>query len=479
MLARDCFFPLAIPAIFTNANAVARRRSSTKSNTRYLVEYAAFRGFETLFRFVPATWIDALGRILGHFAYHLASGIRKTVIRNCRIAWGDTLDDAALEALAHDTFRSVGANLLGGVRCMLMSEQKIRKHVTIEGNDLLQAHLQVPGQSAILALAHMGNWEILARIAALLAPGIASGAFFRPLNNPYMNRMTMRRRQQSGTQLYSNKEGFSQSCKLLRAGGMLGILADQHAGNSGSLTPFFGRSTSCSPLVELLHRRTGAMVFYVSIKRTRSAHWHIKITAHDPSIKITTQSVMKGVEQALSTSPCDGFWFHNRWKLPIKRPFELRQSRQSQENGGITKPWRYAFVGSTDPAIAKAAAPAIEHLVRQQTDAEILLINAPTKILTENVTFADSPQVSDLGKVLQRWDEAKSYPLDIVVYFCPIAATLGHEKIGSSPMAVGMCDEKNASLDIRIAPPETAMDDPLTWWHYVRALGCSLPESTS
>jgi KDO2-lipid IV(A) lauroyltransferase len=478
VLALDCFFPLANPAIFTNADAVARRRSSTKSNTRYFVEYAAFRGFETLFRFVPATWIDALGRILGHIAYDLASGIRKTVIRNCRIAWGDTLDDAALETLAHDTFRNVGANLLGGVRCMLMSEQQIRKHVTIEGNDLLQAHLKVPGQSAILALAHMGNWEILARIASLIAPGVASGAFFRPLNNPYMNRMTMRRRQQSGTQLYSNKEGFSQSCTLLRAGGMLGILADQHAGNSGSLTPFFGRPTSCSPLVELLHRRTGAMVFYVSIKRTRPAHWQINITAHDPVINITTQSVMKGVEQALSTSPCDGFWFHNRWKLPIKRPFELRQSRQSQESGGITKPWRYAFVGSTDPAIAQVSTAAIEHLVRQQPDAEIFLINIPPTFAAENATFADS-QISDLGKVLQQWDEAKSYPLDIVVYFCPVAATLGHHKIGSSPMAVGLCDDKNASLDIRITPPDTTMDDPLTWWHYVRALGCSLPESTS
>lgn len=471
-------FPLAIMAKMANAAAVATARSSTsRTSTRNYLEYVTFRIFESAFRVLPPTWVDALGRLLGRLAYYVVPGRRAIVIRNLRIAWGEKYDAAAIESLARETFRHVGANLLGGVRCMLMSEEQIRQRVTIEGDEIMREHLKTSGHSAIAALAHMGNWEILARIASLVAPGVPSGAFFRPLNNRLMNDMTMRRRKQSGTQLFSNKEGFVQSCSLLRSGGMLGILADQHAGGSGSLTPFFGRMTSCSPLVELLHRRTNAAIFFVSVKRTRTAHWHITITAHDAANKITTHSVMSGVEAALSQSPCDGFWLHNRWKMSRKQPFLNQHTRHSNDGSLITKPWRYAIVGSINTAIAAASVPAIKHLLAQQPEVEFHLINLPSIDGFANASHLEITDLDDLGVTLRTLDAEKSYPLDMVVYFCPQASAMKQHKRTAIPVSVGMSSENHTELTIRVKPPQTAIDDPQTWWHYLQVLGCMPPTS--
>jgi Kdo2-lipid IVA lauroyltransferase/acyltransferase len=301
---------------------------------------------------------------------------------------------------------------------------------------------------------------------------VPSGAFFRPLNNSLMNQMTIQRRQQSGTQLFSNKEGFMQSCSLLRDGGMLGILSDQNAGATGCLSPFFGRVTSCSPLAAVLHRRTGAKIFFVSIKRTRPAHWHIQITSHDSVTPVSTQSIMKGIEQALSSSPCDGFWFHNRWKTPRNQPFKIKNSRQSIDESGVTKPWRYVIVCSRNPSIAAASKPAIEHLMNLNQSDEFLLIHPPSMHAIANATSHALPEPDQLETLLRQLDLEKPYPIDMILYFCDDSMLLNSHKNTTIPMAAGMTYHKKHSFHIKITPPTSAVDDPQTWWYFIRSLGC-------
>lgn len=437
---------------------MATKPNSTPKLGHYL-EYATFLTFETIFRILPPTWVDAIGQLLGSIAYHLFASRRRTVLRNLRIAWGDSLDTTQLQALARKTFRHAGANLLGGMRCMVMDDKRISRHVTIEGREMVQDYLKESGNGAIFALVHMGNWEILARVGSLVMPGAPTGAFFRPLNNPLMNRMTMRRRAQSGTQLFSNKESFSSSCSLVRNGGMLGILADQHAGRSACFTPFFGRMTACTPLVDLLHRRTGAQVYFVSVTRDRPAHWQIKITAHEEDQPITTPSIMRGLEKSLSVSPSDGFWLHNRWKIPKRRPFALRHSRHADDGPAPTKPWRYAIIRSADPSIASASNAAIHHLCQNLADEDLQIITASAN--------------ENLSARLLELDYAKSYPLDMVIYFCPYLAAMGAHRKTDIPMSAGYGSSKTHDLDICIPLPATAMDDPQTWWNFLKALGCS------
>ncbi len=451
--------------------AKVKRRGVKRSSLRSFLEYVAFRSLESVFRFFPATIVDRIGCLAGICAYHFLPKRRATVRRNCRIAWGEHLSAAELEVLTRKTFRDNGANLLGGVRCMLMSDAALQKHFTLEGDDLIREYLKTSEVGAIFALCHMGNWEILARIATLISPGITAGAFFRPLNNPWMNRMTMRRRQQSGTQLFSNKEGFTQSFPLLRSGGMLGILSDQHAGRSGCLSTFFGRPTSCSPLVELLHRRTGAAVFFVAVMRTAAAHWHIKITKYESQEPISTSRCMHGIEAALSLSPSDGFWLHNRWKLFTKRPFHQVHARETLEEKQITKPWRYVIVGSQDPAIAEACVPAITKLLAQHPHAHFALFHLPAIPATDRVSHHAVSDLCELRGALKELDASKAYPLDVLVYCCAQAMKEKSHVGLDLPIVVGLTSEKISHIDLRVPPPSTPLTDPLTWIHFFTVLG--------
>jgi KDO2-lipid IV(A) lauroyltransferase len=458
----------------TKAANVKRRRIK-RSLLRSFLEYAAFSLLESIFRIFPPVFVDRMGCFLGICAYHLLPGRRATVRRNCRIAWGERLSRDELEILTRKTFRDNGANLLGGMRCMIMSDATLQKHFTIEGDDLIRDTLNSSETGAIFALCHMGNWEILARIATLISPTTPAGAFFRPLNNPWMNRMTMRRRQQSGTKLFSNKEGFMQSFPLLRSGGMLGILADQHAGGTGCFSTFFGRPTSCSPLVELLQRRTGAAVFFVAVMRTSAAHWHISITKYESQEPLTTRICMQGIERALSLSPSDGFWLHNRWKLMAKRPFHQVHARETLEPSQITKPWRYVIVGSQDPAIAKATVPAIKHLAAQYPYSHFDLFHLPAIPISNQINHYSVSDLKELRGALQALDACKSYPIDVLVYCCPLAMVENAHLGLDISIVAGLTAEKLSHIGLRVAPPSTLMEDPQTWWYFFTSLGLKVP----
>lgn len=441
---------------------MARKRSII-IHARYFLEYTIFRLLEAAICCVPARWIDVWGCWLGSCAYHLLPSRRKTVIRNLRIVLSGSTQNPDIELLARETFRRTGANLLGGIRCMMMSEKELVRHVSLEGAELVRDTLKSHPHGAIFVLSHMGNWEILARITDLISPRTPAGAFYRPLNNPWMNRMQRKRRQQSGTELFSKNESFTRACKLLRDGGMLGILSDQNAGRSGCLAAFFGRPTSCSPLPELLQRRTGAAMFYISMCRDAPAHWHIHITQHPESEPCTTRHIMHRVEKALLLSPVDGFWMHDRWKLSYILPFHRPQSRQDLDATFLSAPWRYVIVISANAAIASAAAPAIRHLIASLPLEEIHQLTA-------------TPDM-DLTQALEELDRDKPYPLDFVIYFCPALADQAPHRATSIPLAAGF-GVQNTALKCCVRPPSSAMDDPQTWFHFIQSLGCPAPNNT-
>lgn len=447
---------------------VSRIRSK-RPKVLLLLEYGAYRCFEWLFQLISPTMVDRLGQQLGAIAYHLFPTRRRIVRRNCRIACQTQENPREWEILTKATFRRNGANLLGGMRCMMMDDETIQKHFRVEGEDLVRKILAQQDGGVIFALCHMGNWEILARIAHLIAPGVPAGAFYRPLNNPWMNRMTKRRRQRSGTKLFSNKEGFNQSVPLLRSGGMLGILSDQHAGRSGCLSTFFGRTTACSPLVELLHRRTSAKVFYVSITRDAPAHWHISITPHETSLPVNTRTIMSGIERALSRSLCDGFWLHNRWKQPSKTPLHHPHARECLDPKEITKPWRWVFITSHEPAIAQAASCAMAIAASSAKHTEVdIICDAVLEPIASHVR--QHKRSKELMPQITAIDASRSYPIDAIILFGYGDEWAGLDFSESAPLVFAVKGKRKPKGCVTV-PAKTSLTDSGTWIDYIGKLG--------
>ena len=467
-------FPLARKGEMRNAARVAQKRKSRPAWKNWM-EYAFFRGFEFVFGLFPPACIDWAGRKIGSWAWHLAKKRRETVIRNCKIAWGEELDQVGLENLSRSIFSTCGANLFGGMRSSLMTDEQIRRHVTMEGVDCLKKSLTENPNGVNFALAHMGNWEILARLGVLIIPGVPCGAFYRPLNNPLINRLVAKRRNSSGTQLFSSKKGFIKACALLRGGGVLGMLCDQHAGGSGELSTFFGRITPCSPLPALLQRRTGAAVFHAAVIRTSPAHWKVILTPQPLSEDAGTPSIMKGLEHTLSLSPADGFWLHDRWKLPTTKPLSLINRRG--DLGIAAKPYQILLVLSRDEKIRNASIPALQYLIEQRTDLRFFLLGKADELIAAHVTRVANPDNTGVVPFCDDLSRSNPLPLDIaLIADAPVVSS----RRSTVPIVAGLGGADSSWLTHRLSAGDHDPQDPATWFALVAKIGCpaAVPEET-
>jgi lauroyl/myristoyl acyltransferase len=227
-----------------------------------------------------------------------------------------TIDDQVLEV-----FQRSCANLLSGFRFTRLSPEQMESHLEIEGMQHLAAVLE-HGKGAIVLLAHMGAWEALNQLPRYVANhGIDApmASLFRPLNNAYVDDMIRKQREALGTRLFSRRDGFHKPVDFLRAGGILGILADQKM-REGPRAPYFGVEVPSSPIPGLMHRRSGAGMVALSMQTIGLAKWKISIRPVDVPAetdiadrKQMTTLTNKALQDALSVSPLDGFWLNTRF----------------------------------------------------------------------------------------------------------------------------------------------------------------------
>lgn len=290
--------------------------------------YAAYRALEFLMRSLPLRWCFALGSILGRLAGRLFFGYRRLALRNLRIAFGREKSERELSRMASQHFARLGANLLCSLKIPYLSQEEVASCTATENMEPAEAAIQ-QGRGLVYALLHMGNWEVLSQLE-IFAAGGRPATMFQRLANPYLNAHVRKLRAKIGCQLFDRKDGFFGPIRWLRDNGAIGILVDQHAGDAGVWTPFFGRLASTTNLVALLAQRTGAPIVPVSMTTTGPAQW--RFSAGQPvdlsgSADDVAARLNLAVEHIIRQSPADWFWVHNRWKTP-KPEFLLRNYKR-------------------------------------------------------------------------------------------------------------------------------------------------------
>jgi len=176
---------------------------------------------------------------------------------------------------------------------------------------------------------------------------------------------------------------------LLRSGGGVGVLSDQHAGDHGVWTPFFGRLASTSPLPALLAKRTRAALIAAGVYTTGPARWRIVFTERfdppkaDTSIAALTSQINQIIEQQIRVAPEDWFWVHNRWKTPQPNFLLAQYKRGVYLPPGVSpqdlKPFRILIRSSNWLGDAVMSVPAVRAIKAGRPDARVT-IAAPGKI---------------------------------------------------------------------------------------------------
>ena len=300
---------------------MTRKRKSPPKPLQWGLECFGHSLLEGLAGLLPGSWLFHMGEALGGLVWHFMSLRRMMILRNLRIAFAGELDFSELQRLAKATFRRTGGNLISAAHTARLAPEKLGDVIHIENLELLEQAL-AGGHGVVLLLSHMGNWEILSRIVHFFPSGAKAGAFYRPLKNRKLNARVLERRQADGTRMFSKRDNPLHVAGFLRTGGIVGILADQRAGNRGEPVPFFGRLTRVSPLPSLLARRSKSTVLALAVTTEKPGKWRaVFMPVQSP---FTTEHCMVALEQAMKSGPVDVFWFQERWKDYVRKHRGIR-----------------------------------------------------------------------------------------------------------------------------------------------------------
>jgi KDO2-lipid IV(A) lauroyltransferase len=239
------------------------------------------------------------------------------------------LDRAARRAIVRGVWENLGRTMgelphLGDLR-----ETAAGPGFEVQGAEHLRA-LTVSGGPAMMASAHIGNWEMLPVICAVY--GVRAASFYRAAANPLVDAAIMALRQRAMARTGGAVPMFAKGAAGGRAaaahlarGGYLGLLMDQKL-NDGIEARLFGLPAMTAPAAAAfaLHFRCPLLTGHV--ERLGPARLRLVVGPPLPvphtgsrrgDILALTQSLNDEFERWIRGRPDSWLWLHRRWPKDV------------------------------------------------------------------------------------------------------------------------------------------------------------------
>lgn len=289
---------------------------------RHFTEYAVYRLVSGLVAFVPRrvafVFAFALSLIAGTFARRKLCDAAGRV----REVFGDTLKAREVRRIVRASWRNLFFNAVEMMqaRSLLSQWEKIGR---IEG----APHLQSLNSGAVIAMAHLGNWE-LAGLAAS-QQGLPVFVIVRRQNNPLLDRELERARKQFGLDCIDRDRDVTAAVvRRLKEGQFLGIMSDLRARRGGVKINFLGREAMIPEGAATFARLAGVPLIPVTARR--EGWYRHRWTVHEPIIPDPArgrdgdaglmQRLMDVFAATIVADPTQFFWFNSRWVLQPRKP---------------------------------------------------------------------------------------------------------------------------------------------------------------
>lgn len=269
---------------------------------------------------LPLSALQWLGERLGTLARWFA-------VREARVSWRNLelcfpqMDADARARLWRWNLAETGKTALETARFWTRPAAQNLKLIRKEhGRERFDAAL-ASGRGVIIAAPHLGNWELLNQWLAAQS-GLA--ILYRPPRQPLLDALIRRFRAQPGvTQVRAEASGVRALFKILKDGGMLGILPDQQPKRGdGEFAPFFGIPALTMTLLPRLAERTGAVVLCAYAMRLpgHGQGFEIRIEPADDAIAdadpvIATAALNAAMERCIHGAPTQYQWSYKRFTI--------------------------------------------------------------------------------------------------------------------------------------------------------------------
>jgi heptosyltransferase-2 len=338
------------------------------------VVYWLYIGLGALFLVLPLTWTFRIGQAIGLMVWAILPSYRDLARRNLSRAMSEWTTQQ-VDAGVRQHFQTLGANFLCAFVLAQKSWEETRKYFDVSGYGRGQ---EMEKTSIVALVPHIGNWELMATAPNWDSRRIA--AVFQRLRNRLIDDHVRKFRGLSGLELLDRSEGFNRGIIILKEGGVLAVLPDQHAGDKGIWLPFFDRLCSTTPLPAIMAKKTHSGIRWGLVRTVGVARWRLDSWLEDlspkASIEEMTYAMNRRLEEKIRENPADWFWVHDRWKIPSPR-FLLRQYKRGvfiPDGASKLKPFRIVIRSSNWLGDAVMSAEAVRRIKRGRPDAEVTIL---------------------------------------------------------------------------------------------------------
>lgn len=275
--------------------------------------------------FLQTLSLDAglrLARFLGQIAYTLDKRHREVATENLRHAFPGKHTPAELDRLVRDVYVHFASIVIEMVHIpRLLRRTTWTDYVKVRNGDVSVGTILCE-RPVILLTAHFGNWEIAGFCMGLF--GFKPYSIARAIDNAHIEKLVRQFRTRTGQDIIYKRGAFDHVSAVMKAGGLVGILSDQDAGQRGVFVEYFGRPASSHKGVALLslehdapiavgfaRRLGGPLKYEVWVEKVLDPRDYRQLP--DP-VRSIVQDSARAVEAAARANPEQYFWLHRRWK---------------------------------------------------------------------------------------------------------------------------------------------------------------------
>lgn len=272
----------------------------------------------SLLSLLPLGVLYGLALCLFILLYYITGYRRAVVDENLRNSFPEKAE-AELKAIAKKYYRYLADMVVETLKTLTITKQEILKRVEGVNTELVKDALN-SGRSVIGILGHYGNWEMCAQGFSLLFEKRRI-IVYKPINNPYVDKMMYRARARFGATLVSMKNIARQLITYRDEPTITVLVGDQTPALNELhyFTNFLNQPTGVYLGAEKLAKITNSLVVFCDIRLVRRGYYTCtfvplfdKPTATAP-YEITKAHVAY-LEKVICQQPEYWLWSHRRWK---------------------------------------------------------------------------------------------------------------------------------------------------------------------
>lgn len=293
-----------------------------KHRARDYVEYGLVRGLTAIVGRLPHRAALALGWALARLVFLFARRRMRKFERRIGQVFGDKQSPRERRRVLWLAWRNLVFNGIESMRTPLVTREWINRVVDQRDVHLLFENMK-EGRGAVLAVPHMGNWELAGVGMQLL--GARLMIIVRRQRNMLTYEWLNRVRASAGLESFLREaHSFTGIVKGLQHGKVLAILPDLRAKAQFVAVPFLGHPAQIPAGMAAFARDAGVPIIpaYVVREGWTRHRWKGFPPIHpdpaldrDTDVERMTRYVIGVFDQAIREHPDQYYWFNGRWVL--------------------------------------------------------------------------------------------------------------------------------------------------------------------